>query len=406
MNAPLFSVIIPVFNKWELTAACLRSLHEHTRDLPYEVIVVDNGSHDLTTTDLEPLGKSLFGPAFHHIRYEENKNFAPACNAGAALATAPLLFFLNNDTLLTPNFAPPLLHALDNPTIAAVGPLLLYDDNTVQHLGVSLTPQGLTHLYSHFPADHPLVHKERRLQALTAAALLVPKSSFLQAGSFYEGYKNGFEDLELSIKLRQAGKKLLCVSTSRIIHLESQSQGRKTHDTANAQLFSSRCGKDFFIDIHHHGLRDGLRIAVNGFYGINLLLPQAEEAALLLQIKKSPVLAWNLMEQHPLWLAGRAFLAELLENEGHYQESLSLRIAIANLFPTQETFAALVATAAKTGDEEFTTAMQAQHAAILQLHQDSSKAAAAIQPTIHKALAHNDTALLNIMKAALPGVAQ
>uniref|UniRef100_UPI0012EBC515 glycosyltransferase family 2 protein n=1 Tax=Desulfovibrio cuneatus TaxID=159728 RepID=UPI0012EBC515 len=136
--SPTVSIIIPVMNKWELTKACLESLARHTPAGVAEVIVVDNGSTDETAHALAPLGKQLFGNLFTPIRWEENRNFGPACNAGAEAARAPMLFFLNNDTLLTPNWLPPLLEAFDaNPRLGAVGPLLLYENGTVQHMGVT-----------------------------------------------------------------------------------------------------------------------------------------------------------------------------------------------------------------------------------------------------------------------------
>ena len=107
MPMPAFSVIIPVYGRWDLTHACLVSLHEHSHGQTYEVIVVDNASTDATVTELAPLGQSLFGEAFSVIRFTENKNFGPACNAGATKACAPLLFFLNNDTLMTPGWRYP-----------------------------------------------------------------------------------------------------------------------------------------------------------------------------------------------------------------------------------------------------------------------------------------------------------
>ena len=132
---PLFAVIIPVFNNWGLTRDCLDSLREHTPGDNFEVVVVDNGSVDAGRTELEPLGNSLFPGRFTVVRFEENRNFGPACNAGAHTATASLLFFLNNDTVLTPGWAEPLLDALRaDDSLGAVGPLLLYPDNTVQHL--------------------------------------------------------------------------------------------------------------------------------------------------------------------------------------------------------------------------------------------------------------------------------
>ncbi len=93
LSTPAISVVIPVFNKWELTKACLESLAQHTPSGVVEVIVVDNGSTDETAHALAPLGKQLFGDLFAPIRWEENRNFGPACNAGAAAARAPMLFF-------------------------------------------------------------------------------------------------------------------------------------------------------------------------------------------------------------------------------------------------------------------------------------------------------------------------
>ena len=90
------SVIIPAWNLWEMTSTCLRSLAEHSAGEPLEVLVVDNGSDDATRTELEPLGQSLFGTDFRAVRLPENLGFAKACNAGAALASGELLFFLNN----------------------------------------------------------------------------------------------------------------------------------------------------------------------------------------------------------------------------------------------------------------------------------------------------------------------
>ena len=205
MPTPQVSIIIPVFNKWELTRNCLESLRTHTPE-DVEVIVADNASSDDTVTELDRLGSALFGPRFRSIRNAENINFGPACNAGARAAAAPLLLFLNNDTLLTPCWLAPLLKALERPGTGAVGPLLLYADRTVQHLGITFSIAGtVSHLYRGFPEDHPVVGRKRQLQAITAAALLLRKDLFFEAGAFYPEYLNGFEDVELCARIRQLG---------------------------------------------------------------------------------------------------------------------------------------------------------------------------------------------------------
>ena len=262
---PLVSVIIPAFNQWPHTAQCLHSLRTHTPGVLAEVVVVDNGSTDATAAELEGLGQGLFGERFTRIRLEENRNFGPGCNLGAAAASGQFLFFLNNDTLLTEGWLPPLLEAFqEDPRLGGAGPLLTYPDTArVQHLGVAFSPTlGLEHLYSQFPSSHPVVGRKRFVQALTGAALFMPASLFQACDGFFAGYVNGSEDLDLCCRLRQQGKRLRCAPKSRIHHLESRTPGRFDHDDANAALLRERCAGGFAPDLHHWTAQDGFEIAL------------------------------------------------------------------------------------------------------------------------------------------------
>jgi GT2 family glycosyltransferase len=100
MNAaPLLSVIIPVRDQWSLTRQCLHALRRATPGDFFEVLVVDNASHDATPTACPPLGRELFGKRFLSLRQKTNIGFGPACNLAAHMAQSELLFFLNNDTV-------------------------------------------------------------------------------------------------------------------------------------------------------------------------------------------------------------------------------------------------------------------------------------------------------------------
>jgi GT2 family glycosyltransferase len=354
-NSPVFSVIIPVFNKWELTEACLRSLREHSAGCAYELIVVDNASDDNTRHALLPLGEGLFGTAFSRIRFEENRNFGPACNAAAQVASSPLLFFLNNDTLLTPAWAPPLLESLSaDPSLGGVGPLLLYADHTVQHCGMVFSPRGTTaHLYRYFPADHPVVQKTRRFQAITAAALMMPKALFLEHGGFYEAYRNGFEDVDLCLRMGQNGKYFTCNPASRIFHLESQSPGRELHTGYNAEIFRQRCGKLFRPDMHRHGLKDAFCIFINDALDIGLRLCPKEAAALLKAAVGQPVSVWlQYCQEHPYWVEGHEHCVRILEEQGNAADALELQQYIADLLRSTESFEKLAQAADRLGDTD------------------------------------------------------
>ena len=286
------SIIIPVFNNWHLTRQCLESLRQHTPGNFFEVLLVDNGSTDGTGTYGPSLGHSLFGPNFRHLRLKSNINFGPACNLGAKESKAPLLFFLNNDTILTHNWWPPLVAGLDaEAQVGAVGPLLLYPGEgplkaRVQHLGIAIEPQLYPiHLYEFFPPSHPLVRKKRYFQALTGAALLIPKKIFLDCGGFFEGYINGGEDVDLGCRLRQQGKLFTCVTKSRIYHLVSQTPGRHLHERHNAEVFKSRCLHLLIPDLHLFTGGDGYALRLSPWLRPYLILPERRRRILARQLQ-------------------------------------------------------------------------------------------------------------------------
>jgi hypothetical protein len=335
-SGPLLSVVIPVFNQWPLTAACLESLAEHPPECPFEVLVVDNGSEDHTASRCGPLGKGLFREAFTHLRLERNLNFGPACNLGAREARGGLVFFLNNDTLLTPGWQPPLTHALEDDAVGAAGPLLLYPavgpfTDRVQHLGVAVEPQlHFQHLYEYFPAGHPVARRPRTCQAITGAALLIRRSRFLDMGGFHEGYRNGGEDLELCLRLGRAGLRVECIPRSVVYHLAGQTPGRFDADDHNARLLKERCGEMLAPDLHLHAGRDGYELALTDWLQPALRLPERRLAVVERHAVRvegdEAVAAWEeLIEREPLWLRGYSLLALHWEGVGDMDRAVALR---------------------------------------------------------------------------------
>lgn len=349
---PQFSIIIPVFNKWELTRDCLASLREHGSGPSFEVIVIDNGSTDATATELRPYGKSLFDDRFHSIVLPENKNFGPACNIGAKAAKSPVLFFLNNDTLVTPGWAEPLLNALlEDESLGAVGPLLLYPNDTVQHLGVAFGAVGPVHLYCGFPKDHPVVHAKRDLQAMTGAALMIRAELFQACGEFFEEYRNGFEDLELCHQIRKQRKTLRCIPESKIYHLESQTPNRKEGDERNGRLFTHRCAGKIYIDQHTHALNDNFEPFITDLLSIGVRMRHEDELALAMVANNKSGETWlHLITQNPLWINGREILAGTLENSEDFAEAIAFYIQLLNIEPLRHRFQKLLSLAPFAGE--------------------------------------------------------
>jgi GT2 family glycosyltransferase len=230
------SVVVPVHENVALTRRCLELV---LADLPpdCEVVVVDDASTDETP---ELLGS--FGERIQALRMEQNVGFARACNEGAAAAGGELLVFLNNDTEPRAGWLEALVGCAERePEADAIGAKLVYPTGTVQHAGVVFGHDGYPHnLYAGLPADHPAVNRSRRLQAVTAACMLVRRGAFERAGGFDEGYENSLEDVDLCLRIGAEGGEVHYCHEAEVVHLESVSRGRRDRFQRSVDLYRRR----------------------------------------------------------------------------------------------------------------------------------------------------------------------
>lgn len=326
----MISVILPVYNNWPLTQTCLTTLKQ---DAPadLEVLVVDNASSDDTPNACPPKGQRLFGERFRYLRQDSNRNFAGACNIGAQSACGDFLYFLNNDTETQPGWHEPLLQvfAADS-TVGAVGPLLTYPPDTfgverVQHAGITFSPERrVSHLYEYYPATHQVTGKRRYFQAITAAALCVPKGLFLSVGGFDEGFVNGFEDVEWCRRVGRAGWKLTVAPDARVRHLCGQSAGRTAHEQANAQRLTELC-PDIVSDKATFVRADGYELHLSPWLTFEVL-PGRERQRELAPLLRDPTASALLkgLALEPLWAEGALALGEVFLKGGLPAKALEL----------------------------------------------------------------------------------
>lgn len=238
-NRKRVSIIIPLYNQVAYTIHCLEALAENTpEELNYEVVLVDNASSDGTAEFLTQLGGDVVIQ-----RNAENLGFAKACNQGARLASGEILLFLNNDTIPHPGWLEGLLNALDSePRVGAVGNKLLFPDGSLQHAGVMFEENWApAHwLYQLDAASHPLVNERRDFQCVTAACIAIPRDVFERVGGFDEGYRNGYEDVDLCLKIRREGYRIVYTPESVVTHVSSVSEGRKDFDDVNQRRLLTR----------------------------------------------------------------------------------------------------------------------------------------------------------------------
>ncbi len=224
--SPKVSIIIPVFNKVELTKDCLNSLLENTVYPNYEVIVVDNASTDGTKEFLK--NREKIQSNLKVIYNEKNLGFAKANNIAADVAEGKYLVFLNNDTQVQKFWLSALVEVVENDEeVFAVGSKLLFPNRTIQHAGVVVLNAELNILPVHYLYQYPqntgVLLKPRLFQVLTGASLLVRKEKFFEVEKFNESFWNGYEDVDLCFKLQELGGKLIYEPRSIVIHYESQS---------------------------------------------------------------------------------------------------------------------------------------------------------------------------------------
>ncbi len=257
MEMPQISIIIPTFNKLDLTRQCLRALQANTPAPRHEIIVVDNGSTDGTADFLRAEEAS---GRLRAVFNRDNAGFAKACNQGARAALGRYCLFLNNDTEPQPNWLGPLFFLAEgDPAIAAVGSKLLFPDGTIQHAGIAVAdcwdhdPLLGFHLFAKEKADYPMANQRRVYQAVTAACMLARKSCFDEAGGFDEGFWNGSEDMDLCLRFQERGWLTVYEPASVVIHHQSQSEpGQDPHAGENVERFHrkwlEKAGPDVIID--------------------------------------------------------------------------------------------------------------------------------------------------------------
>jgi GT2 family glycosyltransferase len=243
------SIVIPVYNQVFYTRVCLSALEDQATDS--EVIVVDNASSDSTSHVLAGwVGK---GSGRHVIRNDENLGFACACNAGAAKATTEFLVFLNNDTFVLPGWLDNLLEPFADPTITVTGSRLLYPNGHIQHAGVAFDEDGPRHIFVGLPGDMPAALERRDYQAVTGASLAIRASEFHRLSGFDTAFHNTYEDVDLCLRVRHSGGRVVYVPSSVAYHFESMTEGRVgTFEGRNHELLMQRWSGRFD--------RDGLRL--------------------------------------------------------------------------------------------------------------------------------------------------
>ena len=230
---PDCSVIVPLHGRIDYAEVQVALLARHGFGARHEVIyVVDDPPAAAAVLRLADSLFRRFGLPLRLLLPDENVGFAPACNAGLGIARGQHVCFLNSDVFgLQPDWLDRLLATLrGRPDLGIVGPLLLFEDGTVQHQGMRYErlPEFGHWLFPVHPGKGSRPTPGCQLvvhPAITGACMVLSRQLALDLGGFDEGYVIGdFEDSDLCLRARRRGLAVAVDHGVSLIHLERKSQ--------------------------------------------------------------------------------------------------------------------------------------------------------------------------------------
>lgn len=243
---PLVSIIVPTKDQLPLLNGLIDSLLSKTSYLNYEVLIVDNNTEEPAACAYLDGIERLNSTQLRVLRYPHPFNYSAINNFAAAQARGEYLILLNNDTaVLHADWIEALLNHAQRPEVGIVGAKLHYPDGRIQHGGVVLGLRG--------PADHPFIgqpmeadgymHRlrvDQNYTAVTAACLMIRKSVYEEVGGLDEQqFKVSYNDVDLCLKVQQAGYLTVWTPYARLMHVGNVSQTKvdKTAQDAKQKRF-------------------------------------------------------------------------------------------------------------------------------------------------------------------------
>jgi len=220
---PIVSIIIPVYNKFNYTYSCLKSILNHSGGKTgYEIIIADDCSSDLTV-DINKIVSNI-----NVVKTPENFGFLKNCNNAARQARGKYVLFLNNDTQVQENWLFPLVELIEkDDSIGAVGSKLLFENGMLQEAGGIFWNDATAWNYGRMsdPAL-PEFNYVKEADYISGASLMIRKSVWVELGGFDEIFAPAYcEDADICFSMRKKGYKVLYQPSSVVVHFEGISNG-------------------------------------------------------------------------------------------------------------------------------------------------------------------------------------
>ncbi len=228
--APLVSIVIPTRNDLGLLRRCIESIRAKTVYAPYELLVVDNQSDDPEA--LEYLRNLDSAGQARVLRYDAPFNYSAINNFAVTVARGEYLCLMNNDAeVISGGWLTEMVSQAVRPGVGAVGAMLYYPDDTIQHAGVFVGMGGVAgHLYARYPrGTHGYVSRAclvQNISAVTAACLVVKARIYRQVGGMdAENLPVAFNDVDFCLRLLEQGYRNVWTPFAELYYHESATRG-------------------------------------------------------------------------------------------------------------------------------------------------------------------------------------
>lgn len=265
---PLVSLIIPTRDHCELLRGCIDSILNKTDYPNIELIIVDNQSQEAST--LAYLEKLKTKSKVHVIKYDDVFNYSAINNTAVNHASGDIIGFINNDIeVISPGWLREMVSHAVRPEIGIVGAKLYYGDDTIQHAGVILGMGGEAGHASKYLSKKAIGYRGQAVllksfSAVTGACLLMRRNLFEEVGGLDErNLPIAFNDIDLCLRVRERGYRVLLTPYAELYHLEARSRG--SDDTPKRRFGFAR-----EVDFMHS--RWGNILSNDPFYNPNLTL--------------------------------------------------------------------------------------------------------------------------------------
>jgi GT2 family glycosyltransferase/ubiquinone/menaquinone biosynthesis C-methylase UbiE/glycosyltransferase involved in cell wall biosynthesis len=224
-RAPTVSIVIPVYNEFDYTYNCLKSIMLNSGNVKYEIIIANDCSTDCTG-EINKIAENV-----KLITTEKNVRFLLNCNNAAKYARGEYILFLNNDTQVQPGWLQPLVDVMETHEDAGmVGSKLIYPDGRLQEAGGIVWKDASAWNYGHLlNPDDPSFTYLKEADYVSGAAIMIRTSLWNEIGGFDETFVPAYyEDTDLAFEVRRHGYKVFMQPQSVVIHFEGVSNGTDT----------------------------------------------------------------------------------------------------------------------------------------------------------------------------------